>query len=169
MEWAYRWFYGPCEDQRTVRYFPVRHTPDFDRADSLTAVEHISDLLPGTAIEPPQHERALRHLDPNGEVWIARSKGYRCTRGDVVQVKKAMLAQAKKRPEYRLVKSCPGLGPVHTAELLPVVVTPFRFQSNRGFWASCGLRIVTQSSSDWLKTRTGEWVRTEVKRTRRLN
>lgn len=80
VEWTYRWFYGPGEDQRTVRYFPVRHTPDFDRADSLTAVEHVSDLLPGTAIEPPEHERILRHLDPSGEVWVARSRDYRLVR-----------------------------------------------------------------------------------------
>jgi transposase len=85
------------------------------------------------------------------------------------RAKKAMLAEAKKHPEYRLVKSCPGLGPVRTAELLPIVVTPFRFQSKRGFWAYCGLGIVTRSSSDWVRTRTGQWVRAEVKRTRGLN
>jgi transposase len=85
------------------------------------------------------------------------------------QAEKAMLTEAKRHPEYRLVKSCPGLGPVRTAELLPIVVTPFRFQSKRGFWAYCGLGIVTRSSSDWVRTRTGEWVRAEVKRTRGLN
>lgn len=79
-EWRFDWFYGPGEDQRTVRAFLVRHAPGFDRADSLTAVEHISDLLPGTAIEPPQHERVLWHLDPNGEVWVARSREYRLVR-----------------------------------------------------------------------------------------
>lgn len=50
-------------------------------------------------------------------------------------VKKTMLAEAKRHPEYRVVRSCPGLGPVRTAELLPIVVTPFRFQSKRGFWS----------------------------------
>jgi transposase len=85
------------------------------------------------------------------------------------QAKKAMLTEAKRHPEFRLVKSCPGLGPVRTAELLPMVVTPFRFQSKRGFWRYSGLGIVTRSSSDWVRTRTGEWVKAEVKRTRGLN
>ncbi len=85
------------------------------------------------------------------------------------QAKKAMLAEAKRHPEFRLVKSCPGLGPVRTAELLPIVVTPYRFQSKRGFWSYCGLGIVTRSSSDWVRTQTGEWVKAEVKQTRGLN
>ena len=67
------------------------------------------------------------------------------------------------------MKSCPGLGPIRTAQLLPIVVTPYRFRSKRGFWAYCGLGIVTRSSSDWVRTRTGEWVKAEVKRTRGLN
>ena len=85
------------------------------------------------------------------------------------EAQKAMLAEAKRHPEFRLVKSCPGLGPVRTAELLPIVVTPYRFQSKRGFWSYCGLGIVTRSSSDWVRTRRGEWVKAEVKRTRGLN
>ena len=57
--------------------------------------------------------------------------------------------------EWRLLKTCPGLGPVRTAELLPVVVTPYRFQSRSHFWAYCGLGIVMRSSSDWVRTPTG--------------
>ncbi len=40
-----------------------------------------------------------------------------------------------------VLKTCPGLGPIRTAELLPVVVTPYRFQSRSGFWAYCGLGV----------------------------
>ncbi len=85
------------------------------------------------------------------------------------EAQKAMLAEAKRNWEFRLVRSCPGLGPVRTAKLLPIVVTPYRFQSKRGFWSYCGLGIVTRSSSDWVRTRTGEWVKAEVKRSRGLN
>ena len=85
------------------------------------------------------------------------------------EAEKAMLAEAKRHGEFRLVKSCPGLGPVRTAELPPIVVTPYRFQSERGFCSYCGLGIVTRSSSDWVRTRTGERVKAEVKRTRGLN
>lgn len=75
------------------------------------------------------------------------------------QAQKAMVAEAKRHPESHLVKSCPGLGPVRTAELLPIMVRPYRFQSKRGFWWYCGLGIVTRSSSDWVRTGTGEWVK----------
>jgi transposase len=69
------------------------------------------------------------------------------------KAEKAMLAEAKRHREFALVKSCPGLGPIRTAQLLPIVVTPYRFRSKRGFWAYCGLRIVTPSSSDWVRAR----------------
>jgi transposase len=85
------------------------------------------------------------------------------------RAKKAMLDEAKRHAEYRLVRSCPGLGPVRTAELLPIVVTPFRFQSKRGFWAYCGLGIVQRSSSDWVRAASGEWTRAQVRQTRGLN
>ncbi len=58
------------------------------------------------------------------------------------RAEKALLAEARKHREWRLLKTCPGLGPIRTAELLPVVVTPYRFRSRSGFWAYCGLGIV---------------------------
>jgi transposase len=85
------------------------------------------------------------------------------------RAKQAMLDEAKRHAEYRLVRSCPGLGPVRSAELLPIVVTPFRFQNKRGFWAYCGLGIVQRSSSDWVRAATGEWTKAQVRQTRGLN
>lgn len=85
------------------------------------------------------------------------------------EAEKALLAEAKRHRAFGLVKSCPGLGPIRTAQLLPIVVTPYRFRSKRGFWAYCGLGIVMRSSSDWVRAHTGEWVKAEVKRTRGLN
>ena len=41
------------------------------------------------------------------------------------------------------------MGPIRAAELLPIVVTPYRFQNKRGFWSYCGLGVVMRSSSDW--------------------
>lgn len=35
------------------------------------------------------------------------------------EAKKAMLAEAKRHREFRLVRSCPGMGPIRAAELLP--------------------------------------------------
>jgi transposase len=85
------------------------------------------------------------------------------------RAQKTLLKEARKHPEWRLLKTCPGLGPIRTAELLPVVVTPYRFRSRSGFWAYCGLGIVMRSSSDWVRAPSGEWVKTAVQRTRGLN
>jgi transposase len=79
-----------------------------------------------------------------------------------------MITEARKHREYRIVASCPGLGPIRTAQLLPIVVTPYRFANKRGFWSYCGLGIVMRSSSDWVRTRSGEWTKAPVQQTRGL-
>ncbi len=38
--------------------------------------------------------------------------------------------------EYRIVKSCSGLRPIRTAELLAIVVTPYRFANKLGSGAT---------------------------------
>lgn len=85
------------------------------------------------------------------------------------QAEKALVAEARKHRVYRRVRTCPGLGPVRAAELVAVVVTPYRFRNKRKFWKYCGLGVVMRSSSDWVRTRSGEWVRADVKQTRGLN
>ena len=85
------------------------------------------------------------------------------------EAQKAMVAEARKHRAYRLVRKCPGLGPVRAAELVAVVVIPYRFRNKRKFWNYCGLGIVTRTSSDWVRTQAGDWVRAQVKQTRGLN
>jgi len=86
-----------------------------------------------------------------------------------MKAEKAMLAEARRHREWRVLQTCPGLGPIRTAELLPVVVTPYRFRSRSGFWAYCGLGVVMRSSSDWVRASSGQWVRAHVQQTRGLN
>ena len=64
-----------------------------------------------------------------------------------MKAEKTMLAEAKKHREWRRLQTCPGLGPIRTAELLPVVVTPYRFQSRGKFWGYCGLGVVMRTPS----------------------
>jgi transposase len=85
------------------------------------------------------------------------------------KAEKTMLAEARKHREWHVLKTCPGLGPIRTAELLPVVVTPYRFQSRSGFWAYCGLGVVMRSSSDWARDPSGRWMKVPVQQTRGLN
>jgi transposase len=58
------------------------------------------------------------------------------------KAEKEMPAEARKHRAWRLVKSCPGLGEIRTAQLLPIVVTPYRFKNKRALWAYGGLGIV---------------------------
>ncbi|MDC0678777.1 transposase [Sorangium atrum] len=35
----------------------------------------------------------------------------------------------------RVLESCPGLGPIRVAQLMPIVVSPARFRTKRQFWS----------------------------------
>lgn len=85
------------------------------------------------------------------------------------KAKQAMLAEARHHRVWHLLKGCPGLGPVRAAELVPVVVTPFRFQRRSHFWSYCGLGIVMRSSADWMRAPDGRWVKAPIQQTRGLN
>ena len=82
---------------------------------------------------------------------------------------KQMLSEARKHPTFGIVKTCPGMGEIRTAQLLPIVVTPYRFANKSKFWAYCGLGVVMRSSSDWVRTQDGQWIKAPIKRTRGLN
>ncbi len=83
------------------------------------------------------------------------------------KAEKTMLAEARRHWEWHVLKTCPGLGPIRIAELLPVVVTPYRFRSRSGFWGYCGLGIVMRSSSDRQLNPSSLWVPSGVGRGRR--
>lgn len=80
-----------------------------------------------------------------------------------------LLSEARRHPISRLLETCPGLGPIRVAQLLPIVVSPHRFRTKRQFWSYCGLGIVMRSSSDWVRDKDGNWKRANVAQTRGLN
>jgi len=118
----------------------------------------------------PEREAWLKKLPatarPLAELLMQEQDGLQELRR---KAEKAMLAEARRHRAWRLVKRCPGLGEIRTAQLLPIVVTPYRFKNKRSFWAYCGLGIVMRSSSDWVRTQSGEWVKVPVQQTRGLN
>ncbi len=85
------------------------------------------------------------------------------------RAEKAMLGEARRHAIYGVLKTAPGLGTIRVAQLLPIVVTPYRFANKRSFWAYCGLAIVMRSSSDWVRTPDGNWTKASVQQTRGLN
>jgi transposase len=81
---------------------------------------------------------------------------------------KQLVAESHRHPISRVLETCPGLGEIRVAQMIPVVVSPERFRTSRQFWSYCGLGIVMRSSSDWV--RDGDrWVRSQVAKTRGLN
>ena len=80
-----------------------------------------------------------------------------------------LLREAKKHHIAKILETAPGFGPIRAARLVPIVVTPHRFRTKRQFWSYCGLAIVTRSSSDWVQTADGQWIKARVPQTRGLS
>ena len=62
--------------------------------------------------------------------------------------KQELLRASKQHPDYKLLLSQPGFGPVRVAILLAQVGSPHRFRTKRQCWPYCGLAVVTYSSAD---------------------
>ncbi len=63
--------------------------------------------------------------------------------------KTALVAEARKDPAWRVLRSVPYLGPVRVALLLATLQTPWRFPTKRNLWGYAGLAVVTRSTADW--------------------
>ncbi len=85
------------------------------------------------------------------------------------RAEKEMLTESRKHAVSRVIKTCPGLGNIRTAQLMPIVVTPYRFANKRQFWSYCGLGVVMRSSSDWVRMQDGQWAKAAIQKTRGLN
>jgi transposase len=82
--------------------------------------------------------------------------------------KKLLLEESSRHAIAPILQTCPGLGPTRVAQLMSIVVTPYRFRTSRQLWSYSGLAIVMRSSSDWVQTPKG-WQRVNLDRTRGLN
>jgi transposase len=82
---------------------------------------------------------------------------------------KELVTESRRHAIANVLETCPGLGEIRVAQIIATVMTPERFRTRQQFWAYCGLGIVMRSSSDWVQSSDGRWVRTQVQRTRGLN
>jgi len=117
-----------------------------------------------------QREAWLRSL-PVGHRW-ATAKLYEehdALAGLKEEVEEELVRESRRHPMAKVLATAPGMGPIRVAQLLPIVVTPHRFRTRKQFWSYCGLGIVMRSSSDYIQTESGRWVRAKVQRTRGLN
>ena len=105
----------------------------------------------GEAVYRPSQRRAwLAKLEARG----ARSRAESLlTQLDTLlelrsKARAAMLAEGRRQPGWKVLKSIPFFGPVRVAVLLAIIGTPFRFRSKRQLWPYVGLAVVTRSSSE---------------------
>jgi hypothetical protein len=75
------------------------------------------------------------------------------------QAERDLVRESKKHPIVRTLETAPGFGPIRAARLVAIVVTPHRFRTKRQFWSDVSLGIVTRSSSDWVQTADGGWIK----------
>jgi transposase len=108
---------------------------------------------------------------PDGSRGAAKTlyAQYDAVEGIRRQAEKDLVVEAHRHAISRVLETCPGLGPIRVAQLMPIVVSPGRFRTKRQFWSYCGLGIVMRSSSDWVQKKEGGWTRAEVQKTRGLN
>ena len=73
-----------------------------------------------------------------------------CAQYDAVEAirreaEKALVKEAHRHPISKVLESCPGLGAIRVAQLIPIVVSPGRFRTKQQFWSYCGPWIVMRS------------------------
>jgi transposase len=85
------------------------------------------------------------------------------------RAEKELVQEAGNHRMAEVLQTCPGIGPIRAAQLLPIVVTPHRFRTARQFWSYAGLGIVMRSSADWVRDQAGGWQRSHLEKTRGLN
>ena len=64
------------------------------------------------------------------------------------QARQELLADSKKHPAWKLLRSIPTLGPIRAAVLMAIIQTPHRFRTKRMLWKYSGFGVVSQSSGD---------------------
>jgi transposase len=125
--------------------------------DATRVMQRIKALFRGRGIKS---EGKAVYRPSEREKWLAKLKGGCRTRAeaqlkqlDVLlelrgPAKAAMLAEAKKQPGWKILRSIPYLGPIRVAEIMAIMRTPHRFRTKRNLWPYVGLAVVTHSSAD---------------------
>ncbi len=65
------------------------------------------------------------------------------------EVRRELLAEARKHPAMRLLQQIPSIGPIRAALLIALMQTPHRFRTKRQLWAYCGLALRTYDSGEY--------------------
>ena len=65
------------------------------------------------------------------------------------EVRRDLLAEAKKHKPWKLLRQIPGIGPIRAALLVALMQTPHRFRTKRQLWKYSGLGLETHDSAQY--------------------
>jgi hypothetical protein len=126
--------------------------------DSTRVMSRVKAIYRGRAIgtsgeavyRPSQRAEWLARLEGRG----ARTRaGSLLAQLDVLlelraKARAVMIAEARRQPGWKILRSLPFFGPVRVSLLLAIMATPFRFRGKRQLWPYAGLAVVTRTSSE---------------------
>jgi len=107
-------------------------------------------LTPGVSVYRASHRQEwLRQLEGGARVRATSL----LAQLDVLlelrpKAKATMIAEARRQPGWKVLRSIPFLGPIRVALIMAIIGTPFRFRTKRNLWPYVGLAVVTRSSAD---------------------
>ncbi len=84
---------------------------------------------------------------------------------DVIQdeCRRRMVKEARKHGVFKRLQTVPGLGPVHTAQILSMIVTPHRFETKYHLYKYCGFKVVSRGTGQMMVDDDGVIVRNRKK------
>jgi len=65
------------------------------------------------------------------------------------EVRRDLLAEAKKHKAWKLLRLIPGIGPIRAALVMALMQTPHRFRTKRHLWTYSGLALETHDSAQY--------------------
>lgn len=127
--------------------------------DSTRVMQRIKSLFRARAI-PARGKRI--YTPAHRHEWVAKlpDRGARW-RAEVLfaeldvlrelrpKAKAAMVAEARRDPDWEVLNRIPFFGPVRVSLILATMKTPWRFRTKRNLWAYAGLAVVTETSSEY--------------------
>ena len=105
-----------------------------------------------SAYHPKRRQQWLEQLNEEGvlkrvQILYEELDSLRCLSE---QAHKAMVAEARLSPAFKLLDSIPTLGPVRVSLIIAVMLTPHRFRTKRQLWAYIGFAVITKSTADYI-------------------
>ena len=126
--------------------------------DSTRVMQRVKAIYRGRAIAA---SGKTVYRPSQRKVWLAKlaSPGARARAASLLEqldkllelrskARAAMIAEARRQPGWKILRSIPFLGPVRVAQILAIIGTPHRFRTKRQLWPYAGLGVVTWTSAE---------------------